>query len=841
MKTNNPYLLPASVKPLHYDLELAPDLDKKTFSGTVDIQLQVLEPTAAITLHARTLTISSAVVNEEKITKQTQDKEKETTTFHLAKPLQKGSTRLSLAFQGKLGEDLRGFYQSTYALPDGTKKRLATTQFEPTDARKCFPCFDEPAQKSTFSITLNIPKNLIGISNMPVERETVRGDRKRVTFQKTPVMSTYLLAFLIGEFESISKKTKAGTTVSIWTTPGKKQLGSFALDVGIRCLDFYNDYFGIPYPLPKLDMIAIPDFESGAMENWGAVTYRETALLIDDENSPAANKQNTAYIIAHELAHQWFGNLVTMRWWNDLWLNEGFATWMGWKATDNLFPDWDIWTQFYVNEIDNALSSDSLENSHPIEVDVLNPGEINEVFDDVSYAKGACIIRMLEQYLGAQLFRRGLKNYFTKLMYGNSTTADLWDALGKAANKPVHAMMQSWTQQTGYPVITIKRTKEGYELKQERFFLHGKKADTTLWHIPLAVSDGSTTTVEYFNQRTMTLKTTKDLRFNVELAGFYRINYESDLFAHVNAKAKQKTIPLMERIGLEADTYALVRARYISIETYLDLLEAFKGERDYTLWGDITGNLRQLYSQFHGAHFLPQLQKFSRILYGPLAQHVGWDERPNEKQTEIFLRQVVLVMMGVSGDEATMKEAQRRFAERQRLHPNLRSTVYSLAASQGNKATWNDLVSLYKTASLQEEKMRALAALCWFKQPELIKKTLDFLLSTEVRSQDAFIGLGRSAANPYARDATWAFVKKHWGELVDRYGSGGHAMVRIIEAVASPFNTRGKYKEIETFFKKHSVSNARRAIQQALESMRINIAFKKEQEDKLATWLASRR
>jgi len=468
-------LLPTDVVPLHYDLSLVPDLKNYTFDGTVVINVKVKkEGLKQFTVHSNDIKISSVVFGESNKGTCAFNEKDTTVTFTFDSALPAGDGKVTIVYQGQLNDKMAGFYRSKYVL-NGEERVAATTQFEPTDARRAFPCWDEPEHKATFSVTLTVDKKLVALSNMPIVSETAKDEKKVVKFDNTPIMSTYLLAFFVGETECVEGKTREGVTVRVYTPVGKTEQGKFALDVGTKTLSYFTEYFGIPYPLPKLDMIAIADFSAGAMENWGLVTYRETALLIDEKNSTLSGKQRVAYVVAHELAHQWFGNLVTMEWWNNLWLNEGFATWVGNLAVDHLFPSWNIWTGFVTEYFARALSLDGLEHSHPVEVDVANSGQINEIFDAISYCKGASVIRMIAEFLGEADFKKGLHAYLSKHSYKNTVTEDLWTALGTASGKPVALNMNCWTKHIGYPYIKVSRTTDNQlNITQHRFVASGK-------------------------------------------------------------------------------------------------------------------------------------------------------------------------------------------------------------------------------------------------------------------------------------------------------------------------------------------------------------------------------
>ena len=515
MTTFQQSILPDYINPIRYILKFSPNLEDFTFSGNETIELNISKSFNEITLHSSEIDIIDVDLSG-KNPSIASDIESETVTFQFDTEIPAGNYSLNINFCGTLNDRLRGFYRSRYLDTSGTEKFMATTQFEATDARKAFPCWDEPESKSIFSVSITLPEELTAISNMPEDQILDLGNGlKNVTFADTPIMSTYLLGFTIAEMECVQRKTKHGTLMRVWTTKGKENQGNWALESSIQLLDFFNDYFGIPYPLPKLDHLAIPDFAAGAMENWGIITYREVVLLMDEDNTAATTKQFIVEVIAHEMAHQWFGNLVTMKWWNDLWLNESFASWMGDKATDWLHPEWDMWTQFLTHDTNRGLSLDGLANSHPIEQDVKNPAEIGQLFDAISYSKGASILRMLEQFLGEETFKSGLRNYLKEHAYANATTHDLWKSLEEASGLPVNQIMESWTTQTGFPVLKVKTEKQhdslsiNFEQNQFRYdnILNESTQNDSLWQIPISVSSSATdsTIRELMTTRAFTL------------------------------------------------------------------------------------------------------------------------------------------------------------------------------------------------------------------------------------------------------------------------------------------------------------------------------------------------
>eukprot|EP00897_Mesotaenium_endlicherianum_P006583 jgi/Mesen1/5953/ME000301S05088 len=504
---------------------------------------------------------------------------------------------------------------------DGKKVFMASTQFEAIDARKALPCWDEPAVKAVFDVTLIVPQGLTGLSNMPPVSTTPRDDgSSAVRFAESPIMSTYLLAFVVGQLEKVSGTTKEGVEVNVYTTPGKKEQGQFACDVAAKILSFFTEYFGIAYPLPKADLVAIPDFAAGAMENWGLITFRETALLVDGANASAATRQHVAYVVSHELAHQWFGNLVTMQWWSDLWLNEGFATWVGWLGVDSTFPEWDVWTQVPIND----------------------PKEINQVFDALSYMKGACVIRQLVAAVGAPSFKLGLNAYLDKHKYGNTVTNDLWAAIGEASGKPVKQMMDSWTAQMGYPLISVSPASDGaagLHLRQTRFLSAGLPSpenDSQLWWVPVtaaACTPGgvleslpvSTLSEKEADFAELVVPEGGWLKLNSGQAGIYRVNYTPDMWQALARGVSSLELPPTDRLGVLMDAFALAKAGVLRTSQALELATAFANETEYTVWSQLSADLGELESLLSVTEHLPLLEAVGSELYLPIASKVGWE------------------------------------------------------------------------------------------------------------------------------------------------------------------------------------------------------------------------
>lgn len=812
--------LSKDVIPKEYKIELKPDLENFTFSGKETITLEILKKTKTLTLHSKEIDVETAHMSdmwENKVfaEKISYDKKTEIVTFSFPKIIEKGKVELTIIFQGILNDKMRGFYRSKYFVK-GKESIMATTQFEATDARRAFPCFDEPAHKAVFHVSLIIPKNKTAISNtLPVSVLEHEAEYKIVKFMPTPKMSTYLLAFIVGDFENIERKTRRGTLVRVFTTPGKIHQAKFALDCAVKTIQFYEKYFDIPYPLPVLDMIAIPDFASGAMENWGAVTYRESAILVDEENSSMGNKQWVALVIAHELAHQWFGNLVTMEWWTHLWLNEGFASYIEYLAVDKMFPKWDIWTQFMTSDLNVALRLDSLASTHPIEVEVHNPDEIGEIFDEVSYSKGASVIRMLADYLGEKDFRDGLRYYLKKHSYKNTETIHLWQAFEKISKKNVSKMMHHWTSKPGYPVVRINMINSKVNFSQNRFFaspISAKKTkDKTKWEIPI---------------------TFKNNKVNFGETGFYRTAYSKELLGKLTKPVQDKKLGARDRLGIIRDLFALAEAGTIETTDALEFLSAYKKEDNYTVWLEIATGLVKLEQLIAKSSSVNNLNKFVIRLFSPLAQRLGWNKKENEKHTDTLLRSLALSRAGRAGDKKIIYEAKKKFQLAligKNVSPDIRGAVYGIVATWGGAKEHNVLIKMYKKETLHEEKNRIGSALGNFSNQKLLEKTCEFALSEKVRIQDTVSILSSVGANPKGRDIWWGFIQKNWKTLVSRYGEGGLTLAKAVKAISGSAEEK-HFKSFKKFFSTHKAPGAKRAVEQVLERLEGNIAWLKRDE-----------
>ncbi len=818
--------------PKNYNITFEPDLKNFTFNGREKITLEVGKPTDAFMMNAAELSIKGAQIiwkGKTLLAKQKLDEKKEELSLKFSEKVS-GKIELEIEFSGTLNDRLLGFYRSEY-VEKGRQKFLATTQFEAADARRAFPCWDEPEAKATFDVSVLVDKNLIAISNMPVMSKKKIGKKVLYKFARTPVMSTYLLYIGIGEFEFIQEKV-GKIFVRVATTKGKKEQGRLALEFAKKFVDFYQKYFEIPYPLPKLDLIALPDFASGAMENWGAITFREAALLFDPKTSSTMTKQTIAEIISHEIAHQWFGNLVTMKWWNDLWLNESFATFMATKAVDHFYPEWDLWDQFLTSSVNEALSLDALKNSHPIDVEVKNPAEIREIFDDISYDKGGSVLRMLEDFIGEENFRRGLKDYLTKHKYRNAATEDLWDSLAIVSNKPVREMMNTWVRQVGYPLIEAKVEDSRISLTQRRFLLEKEgEYEKGMWSIPLSVKMRDRFLSKLVSKRTdeIRLDNSEDwFKLNTGQKGLYRVKYDATNLDKLRELVEEKKLENIDRWGIENDLFALCVAGEISLKSYLEFARAYFGEEDYLIASDISDCLYFLYLISSGEIFWEKIIEYNKEYFRKIFESLGWEPKTGEKHTDALFRGSVIGVLGRLGDEEVLESAKKKFEEFLKkpdsLIADLRSAVYGLVAWSGSEKEFDLLVELYRKVQTQEEKLRFLGALCSFQDESLLLKALQFALSPEVRSQDLYLPIAKIAGNPFGRKIIWSWIKKNWKEISKKFGVGNPLLNKVVGTLSVVADAK-KEAEIKTFFKKNPTPGIERKLAQTLERIRISSRF----------------
>lgn len=683
-----------------------------------------------------------------------QDQETATLRFDCA--LEPGSASLEMTFSGELNDKMKGFYRSKYFTQDGKERFAGVTQFEATDARRCFPCWDEPAIKATFVIILDVPEDRVALSNMPVVKEQAyKGDGgemwRKVWFDVTPVMSTYLVAVVVGEYDFVEGKSEDGVLVRVFTPLGKKEQGLFALKVAIKVLPYYKDYFNIAYPLPKMDLIAISDFSSGAMENWGLITYRETFLLVDPENTSLIRKQSIALTVGHEIAHQWFGNLVTMEWWTHLWLNEGYASFVEFLCVDHIFPEYDIWTQFVTDMYTRALELDGLKNSHPIEVPVGHPSEIDEIFDEISYNKGASVIRMLHNYIGEEDFKKGMSLYLTKHQYKNTSTEDLWEALEMASKKKVGAVMSTWIKQKGYPIVSVDEKQVGSDrivtVSQTKFkgINESKAEENYTWVIPVTFSSSEnpsqTIHVAVLEKSCgevvlPNLPPNAWVKVNPGTVGYYRTNYSPQMLEAFLLSIVDLSMPPLDRLGLLDDLFAMVQAGHTPTVQVLRLMDAYRNEDNYTVWSSITNCLVKLQLLLSHTDLEEKFNAYGCRLYKPIADKLGWDVKPIESHLDTLLRSLVLNRLVSLNCAETIAEAKKRF----KLHvtgttvlpADLRTTCYKAVLQSGDMETYEEMLKLYRATDLHEEKDRISRSLGAIRDVNILRKVVDFAMSVRI-------------------------------------------------------------------------------------------------------------
>lgn len=842
IKKNQKIRLSQNVIPQHYEVTLFPELEARTFSGTVRILLTIKKSTKKITLHAKELLLQDVFVEKEKkvlfaSNSTTQEKE-ETVTFTFNESLV-GKVYLSVTFKGVLNKHMRGFYESTYVL-DKKEQLIATTQFEATDARRCIPCFDEPHFKAVFSVKMIIPDDKDVIANThPVTVGEHGAGMKIVSFAPTPKMSTYLLAFIVGKFEYLEAKTKRGVVVRVHTVLKKKEQGLFALKTACQCIDFYEKYFGIKYPLKTLDMIALPDFESAAMENWGAITYRESALLVDDKNTSFANKQWVALVVAHELAHQWFGNLVTMQWWNDLWLNEGFASFIEYLAVDAIYPKWNIWNQFVISDQSVAMSLDQLENTHKIDVSVHHPDEIGEIFDRISYSKGAVVIRQLLGFLGEKNMRDGLRHYLKKHTYKNTTTKDLWDSFSLVSGKNVASFMKNWIGKPGYPFLKVDLFKNKITLTQSRFtLLPLQKKDATLWQIPISITtDKETKKFLLKNKKdSVSLQITSFVKINSEEISMYRSLYSKELLEKITYGIKDRRLSTIDRLGIMRDLHAFLKARMVDVSVVLDFIQTFKNEREYIVWVEIVMCLKYIHRTVSEKDRV-LFARYVGEIFEEIIKHVGFSKNPHENEEMVFLRSLILREAGIYGNQVVILWAQKIFNKKDTsgIPVDMRSTIYGIVVYHGNNMVVKKLQAMYKNEENDQEKVRILSALGMVQSRDAVVPLLDFCFSSQVKLQNTTYLFCALATNAVARKTTLVYLKNNWKTIGAIEST--RRMVNYFVKSYETIHTEQEAQLFNKFFDTHPIPQAKRAITQAKEQITVNIAFQTYASKKISIWL----
>ncbi|EAN79326.1 aminopeptidase, putative [Trypanosoma brucei brucei TREU927] len=786
--------LPSDPTPHHYKVSIVPDFETFKFTGHVDIKITAEKPQQKITLNYSDLTFVKVRVTPGGSASETEelpaesislDKTGMKATFSLHKAFQ-GEATLSIDYTGIINDKLAGFYRSKYTV-NGKESYMGTTQFEAVDARQAIPCWDEPAVKAVFEIIITAPSHLMVLSNTPSYKKEVVDDKTRWFFEPTPKMSTYLLAWTIGVFECIERRIQkvhkgAGgqteeTIIRVFTPEGKKSKASFALDVASKVLPLYEEFFGSNYVLPKVDLLAIPDFAAGAMENWGLITYRETALLCDAESS-AAQRYYVALVVAHELAHQWFGNLVTMQWWKELWLNESFATYMEYRAVDKLFPEWRVFTQFVHDEVARAFQLDSMRSSHPVEVDVKYAKEIDDIFDAISYSKGGSIIRMAVNFIGEEAFQKGMSEYLKHFAYGNATTKDLWNFLGNAAGKPLAPILEYWTGRQGYPylIVTSSPDKKTLNITQKRFLATGDVTadeDETVWKVPLLIStpeDGVQRYILEKRENPIPVKYNSWIKVNSEQSAFCRVHYQGNgLLEGLLPAIASKNLSDIDRFSIISDYHAFARAGYCSTVDVLKILSSYVDEDDYTVWCSVVGfekEIRMLVSS-QGRSAVDSLNAFCRNLYSNAMKRLGYAQKPGDDNRLTQLRSVLFDRLVTSEDKEAVAYACKLYAERQKvpIPSDLRYTVYATHVKLNGEPAFQEVKQLAEVTVDAMERTHYLRALASSEVDGVVSQLFQYSLSEKVRSQDVLAILGALASNAARVKAYAEELKQMWPRL----------------------------------------------------------------------------
>jgi len=851
---NTPGKLPKQVVPLEYSIRIIPDVAKFMFAGSETVKIKATAPIRELVLNSLELDIAKASIDGIQLPPDTikLDPNNELLTIALPNELKVGEHSLALEFSGKITPKGRGFYYMPYQEEGAGAKKIALgTQFEPSDARRFFPCWDEPSFRARFQLTTVVPENWLAVSNMPIESEHKVAIGKEVRFQATPSMSSYLNVFVTGELDAIETKA-AGTQIRVIATKGKAEWGRYALESTAQILQYYNDYFGVPYPLPKLDQIAIPGGFGGAMENWGGITYYESALLFDPKKSSAATRQRIYEVIAHETAHQWFGDLVTMAWWDNLWLNEGFASWMGSKCTAHFNPEWEVWLAKNIQRDPTrrtgiakevAMEGDARSTTHAIQQPVANEAEANSAFDDITYRKGQSFLRMLESFLGENVFRDGIRRYIAAHKYSNSTTADLWNALSDASGKPVAEIAAAWTEQPGFPVVMMKRDGEKISLSQERFTINFANAPALLWKIPVTYFVVGEKKIE---SRLMTGKidnlpnvvANRVIKLNANGAGNYRVQYdESSWKALLGALAK---LNLEDRVNLLSDSWALVQANRADVSLYLELIGKLPRGHELAERDQIVNAFDYINRLLPDNPTREKFQEYARSILQPTFDELGWEPKKNESPRDSLLRASLIAALGDLNGQEIIAACKKRFekfvVDPVSLAPDLRASVCFVVGQNADDASWNQLHDLgLKTTSI-EEKQNYYDALAGARDPKLAAKALQISLTDELPTSRALHLVGKVARYSGHPDLAWDFAKANMKALLEKTDAVGANS--FAPGLFVFFSEKARADELKTYAKSNLPAASAKEVAKAVDEVEFRAAFKQRLMPQLTAWIA---
>jgi puromycin-sensitive aminopeptidase len=829
--TLDPFRLPRTTIPSRYDLVLEPDLDAASFRGTLDITVTTSEASAFLVLNAIELEIDACSLDGESVPIRLEpDSERLFVLPDLG--IQAGDHVLTFRFRGTLNDQLRGFYRSTYRDEAGNQRVIATSQLQATDCRRAFPCWDEPDFKAVFSVTLVVAPDLLAVSNGPEADRRINEDGQAVVrFADTMVMSSYLVAFVVGPMEATDWVDVDGVPIRIIHVPGKARLTEFGLDVAAFCLRWFQNYYGIPYPSDKIDLLALPDFAAGAMENLGCITFRENLLLVDPATATQGERQRVADVVAHELAHMWFGDLVTMDWWNGIWLNEAFATFMELAACDAYRPEWERWT-FFGLERSAAFEVDSLASTRPVEYEVRSPDDCQGMFDVLTYQKGGALLRMLEQYLGEERFRLGVGHYLVTHSYGNTDTSDLWDAIEHVSGEPVRRMMDSWIWQPGYPLVAAAIHGEQLVVSQRRFSFDPHDASTTLWSIPIVVRQGERTDSVLLEDDEIRLPLGEGpVVVNSGGHGFYRVAYSPELRARLTGEVVA-AMSTLERYNLVDDAWNAVTAGALEAIEFVELVERFVDEREYGVWQAIAIGLRGVRRLL--ADEDPAITGFEQrvlALVGPAMTALG---EPVEGESDLTakLRGLLLSVMAIQGGDVAARQRARRYYDAwsndaRSVDPELAAVATGVVAATGDASDYERMFDLAMHAGNPQVKLRHLFSLAEFDDADLIRRTCELALSDRVKSQNAPFLVRACIGNRHHGAASWDFLRRNWATANERFPR--NTISRMVETVRL-LDSPAQVADVQAFFSEHPIDQASKTLEQILERQRVNAGVRARNE-----------
>ncbi len=843
--------LPQTVVPTHYTLWFAPDFTANTFRGRETIEVAIKAPTASITLHAAEIRFDSVKITAGGRTQDAriaEDAARETVTFTVPVPLPAGRAEIAITYLGQLNDKLRGFYLST-----ANGRKYAVSQMEATDARRAFPSFDEPAFKATFDIALMVDRGDMAISN-GAQVSDVPGPapgKHTVTFARTKPMSSYLVAMLVGRFQCRSGDAD-GVPVRICSTPEKFDLTGFALEATKQEMKYFNDYYGVRYPFGKLDIIAVPDFAAGAMENTGAITFREADLLVDPKTASLDTRKRVASVIAHEMAHQWFGDLVTMKWWDDIWLNEGFATWAANKPLIAWKPEWHNELD-ETEETEQALNTDALANTRPIRTTVDTPDEINQVFDAIAYQKGASVLRMIEAYVGRDTFRAGVTSYLKKYSFGNAGSEDFWSEIAAVSGKPVDAVMRGFVTQPGAPLITARAQcangETAVSLTQQRFSTAppAEGGASQLWQVPVCIKGGSgdatCTLLTQREQRVIVPGCSLPVFINAGARGYYWSGYDEAALAAF-AKEATSRLTASERIALVGDEWALASAGRHDITRVIQLASGLAQDPTPAVLGQLRERLDYVARAMQGTSAEAPFRQWVREQFGPALARVGFRSGADDPDDVRDGRATLARMVGDIGRDPAILQRARQMADQYIVDPasldsTLAPVVLRLAAIDGDATLYGKYIAALSAVRSPDMYRMYLDGLAWFTKPELVGRALEYAVSPQVRTQDAPTLLAALLGGTETRDQAWAFVKQNWQRIVDRLGVF-QGVPEVVGGVRS-FCSAEAARDVRTFFQAHPVPAASRGLRQGLERIEGCAAFRNRQEKPLASYLGARK